>query len=60
MIAPFEKRADIKELLNNFEELNKKYELLKHNIYQKSGEAPEYNNDIYKNTITCKEYHIID
>jgi serine/threonine protein kinase len=53
MIAPLEKRADIKELLNNFEELNKRYELLKNNNYKKTGEIPECNNDI--NISICKE-----
>ena len=56
MIAPFEKRTDIKELLNNFEELNKRYELLKNNNYKKSGEVPEFNNDICNNNIACKGY----
>ena len=58
MIAPLEKRADIKELLNNFEELNKRYELLKNNNYNKTGEIPESNNNI--NINICKEYFIID
>jgi hypothetical protein len=38
MIAPIDKRADINELINNFEELKKRYELLKNNNYKKTGE----------------------
>ena len=41
MIAPIDKRADINELINNFEELKKRYELLKNNNYKKTGETGE-------------------
>ncbi len=59
MIAPYEKRIDINEILNNFEELNKRYKLLKNNNYKKYGEIPELNNDDNCNNIKC-ELFIID
>jgi serine/threonine protein kinase len=49
MITPIDKRADLGELIKNFEELNKRYELLINNKYKKSGEIPELNN-----IINCK------
>ena len=42
MIAPLDKRADIQELVINFEELKKRYELLKNNNYKKTGEIPQF------------------
>lgn len=56
MIAPLDIRADIQDLINNFEELNKRYELLKQNNYKKSVDIPEINNI---NT-NCKENLIVD
>ena len=52
MIAPINKRPSINQLLNEFEELNKRYELLKKNEYKKSVEIPEIKNNIIKN---CKK-----
>ena len=37
MIAPIDKRADLNEIINNFDDLKKRYELLKKNEYKKSG-----------------------
>ena len=41
MIAPLDKRADINEIINNFEDLKKRYELLKNNDYKKSQTIPK-------------------
>jgi hypothetical protein len=51
MIAPIDKRSSINQLLNDFEELSKRYELLKKNEYKKSVEIPEIKN----NLINCKK-----
>ena len=51
MIAPIDKRPSISQLLNEFEELNKRYELYKKNEYKKSVEIPEIKN----NFINCKK-----
>ena len=47
MIAPLDKRVDIHDLINNFEELNKRYLLLKQNNYKKSVDIPQINNINY-------------
>ena len=44
MIAPLDKRSDIQDLINNFEELNKRYQLLKKNNYKKSINIPDIKN----------------
>ena len=51
MIAPNDKRPSINQLLNNFEELTKRYNQLKKNEYKKSIEIPEIKN----NLINCKK-----
>ena len=51
MIAPIDKRPNISQLLNDFEELNKRYELLKNNEYKKSALIPIIKNNI----INCKK-----
>ena len=43
MIAPLDKRADLNEIINNFEDLKKRYELLKNNDYKKSQSIPKIN-----------------
>ena len=55
MIAPLERRADLNQLINNFPELNKRYELLKRNEYKKSIEIPEIKYNFY-----CKKEFTID
>ena len=42
MIAPIDKREDLNKIINNFDELKKRYELLKNNEYKKSGEIPKF------------------
>jgi serine/threonine protein kinase len=51
MIAPINIRPNISQLLNDFEELNKRYELLKKNQYKKSTLIPIIKNNI----INCKK-----
>ena len=46
MITSIDKRAELADLIKDFKELNKRYELLLNNKYKKSGELPELNNDI--------------
>ena len=55
MIAPVDKRVDIVDLINNFEEINKRYQLLKQNNYKKSIDIPQI-----KNISNCKEKLFID
>ena len=55
MIAPVDKRVDIVDLINNFEEINKRYQLLKQNNYKKSIDIPQI-----KNISNCKERLFID
>ena len=56
MIAPNDKRPSINQLLNNFEELTKRYNQLKKNEYKKSVEIPEIKN----NLINCKKAVLYD
>ena len=41
MIAPLDKRAELNEIINNFEDLKKRYEFLKNNDYKKSTFIPK-------------------
>lgn len=41
MIAPIDKREDLNEIINNFEDLKKRYELLKNNDYKKFHVIPD-------------------
>ena len=43
MITSIDKRAELGDLINDFKELKKRYELLVNNKYKKSGEIPELN-----------------
>jgi len=56
MIAPIDKRPNINQLLNDFEELNKRYDLLKKNEYKKSVDIPEIKNNINN----CKKSFAFD
>ena len=42
MIAPLYKRADLNEIIISFEDLEKRYELLKNNDYKKSQTIPKF------------------
>ena len=44
MILPFEKRPDIKDLINNFPQLSQIYKLLLIGKYEKSCEIPKFCN----------------
>ena len=44
MILPFEKRPDLKEIINKFPKLSLRYQLLLNGNYKKSCELPKFNN----------------
>ena len=46
MITSIDKRAELGDLINDFKELKKRYELLVNNKYKKSVEIPKLNYDI--------------
>ena len=46
MITSIDLRADLGDLIKDFKELNKRYELLINNKYKKSGEIPQFINGI--------------
>ena len=49
MILPFEKRPNLKELINNFSQLSQRFNLLLNGNYKKSCDAPKFSDNIVKN-----------
>ena len=49
MILPFEKRPNLKELINNFSQLSQRFNLLLNGNYKKSCDVPKFSDNIVKN-----------
>ena len=54
MILPFEKRPNLKEIINYFPELKKRYENLYYGKYSKSCELPRFNDDVNMKILNLK------
>ena len=54
MILPFEKRPNLKEIINYFPELKKRYENLYYGKYSKSCELPRFNDDVDMKILNLK------
>ena len=49
MILPFDKRPNLKEIINQFPQLSQRYQLLLNGKYKKYCDIPKFNNKDIKN-----------